>query len=313
MMLHRSVEALSLPDARALQADASPNTTLKRRDLISRIAKGVVVASGAVSSPLIIAPEAADAASLAAKLASRDPAALANSVFNVPPTAQVYPPFLRGTWNVSVKFGGFLFPSTKIPKDKLTQNPLVPGFQKCSIAAVSDVGKENVQYQWKIDPTTGLEDRTTTLQSQIDGFLGYSAVREILYNPKSNPNRLSIDFVEYQTKNAERIELFFNARESEYVEENGVFVCSEYMRQVTFGNGSTVGVPRQVGGNYAHFYTWKPVKTTAEDGSLTVDPNQVSGNLLTAAYLDPQDAMFFEEPSKPVAVYSHILKATRVA
>jgi hypothetical protein len=34
---------------------------------------------------------------LAAKLAKRDPSVLNNSIFNVPPTAQVYPEFMRGT------------------------------------------------------------------------------------------------------------------------------------------------------------------------------------------------------------------------
>lgn len=259
------------------------------------------VNSAASMSTVLLAPQPVYAAGLAAKLASRDPSALSNSVFNVPPAAQVYPDFMRGTWDVQIKFGGFLFPSTKISKERITQNVLIPGFQKCSIAAICDVGKDS-SYEMVINPSTGLEDRVSTLTSQIRGFLGYDAVREILYNPKSNPNRISIDFVEYQTKNAERIELFCNARDSEFVEETGVFVCSECIRQVTFGTGSDVGIPRQVVGNYAHFSTWRP-------GSNNND--SLRGNLLTAAYLDPQDAMFFEEPSKPVAVYSHILTAVK--
>jgi hypothetical protein len=247
-------------------------------------------------------PSPAHAAGLAAKLDKRDPAALGNSVFNVPPTAQVYPDFLRGTWDVSCKFGGFLFPSQRISRERVTANFQIPGFQKCSIASLCDVGSDT-KYQMTIDSTTGLEDRITTLTNQINANLGYSAVGEILYNPKSNPNRLSVDFVEYKTKNAERIELFCNARESEMVPETGVFVCSEYLRQVTFGTGSEVGIPRQVVGNYAHFWTWRRDENSE---------SSIRGNLLTAAYLDPQDAMFFDEPSKPVAVYSHVLNAVRV-
>ena len=261
---------------------------------------------------------------LAAKLAARDPSLLSNSVFNVPPSAQVYPDFMRGNWKVHITFGGYLFPSKKISKERLTQNPLIPGFQKCSIAALCDVGKEDaVSYQMIIDPSTGLEDRRSTLSNQINGFLGYSAVKEILYNPTSNPNRLSIDFIDYKTTNAERIELFCNARESASVPDTGVFVCSEYLRQVTFGTGSNVGIPRQVGGNYAHFWTWRPSSSSlSSSSSSTTDdevtrngdppPKQLRGNLLTAAYLDPQDAMFFDEPTKPVAVYSHVLTATQI-
>jgi hypothetical protein len=238
---------------------------------------------------------------LAAKLSKRDASVLVNPIFNVPPSLQIYPEFLRGTWDVSCRFGGFLFPSQKIPRDVITSNAQIPGFQKCSIAALCDVGKD-VTYQMKIDETTGIEDRKFTFTNQINANLDYSAVKEIIYNGAVNPNRLSIDFVDYRTRNAERIELFCNARESELVEETGAFVCSEYIRQVTFGTGSVQGIPRQVGGNYAHFWTWRKNPDI---------PDAVTGNLLTASYLDPQDPLFFQEPSRPIAIYSHVLSGVR--
>lgn len=248
-------------------------------------------------------PSAAVAAGgLGAKLAKNDPDALKNSVFNIPPSAQVYPAWMQGKFKVVSSFRGFLFPSDKIPKSQVTQDVQIPGFQKCSIAATCDVGKENVPWEMTIE--NGLENRQATLASQVNGYLGYSAVSEVIYNVKDNPNRISIDFVDYKTINAERIELFCNGRESEeYTRDDGaqIFVCSEYVRQVTFGGGSQVGIPRQVVGNYANFWTWKK-----GDGS------HLTGNLLTAAYLDPQDALFFNEPSKPVAIYSHSLKAERL-
>ena len=278
----------------SLSSSNKPPPTISRRGWSSSIVTGASLLTSVSSS-------SAAGGSLASKLSKRDPAVLVNSVFNVPPSAQVFPDFMKGTWDIECKYGGYLFPSTKISRDRLTANVQVPGFQKCSIAALCDLGKDS-RWQMTIDETTGLENRVSTLTSQIDSNLGYSAVAEILYNPKSNPNRLSVDFVEYKTKNAERIELFFNARESEMVPETGVFVCSEYMRQVTFGTGSQVGIPRQVVGNYAHFWTWRKNQD---------DPTVLSGNLLTAAYLDPQDAMFFEEPSKPVVVYSHVLSGLK--
>lgn len=208
---------------------------------------------------------------------------------------------MQGKWKVASSFRGYIFPSDKIPKSQLTQDFQIPGFQKCSIAATCDVGKENVPWELTVD---GVEDRQATLASQINGYLGYTGVSEVIYDGKANPNRISIDFVDYKTINAERIELFCNARESEeYTRDDGaqIFVCSEYVRQVTFGGGSEVGIPRQVVGNYANFWTWKKG-----------EGNQITGNLLTAAYLDPQDALFFNEPSKPVAIYSHALKAEKV-
>jgi hypothetical protein len=274
---------------------SSPQEAMSRRQLIQTAVVGTAATT--------LLPGATLAEGLGARLAKKDPAALKNSVFNLPPAAQVYPDWMKGDWKVSSSFRGYIFPSEKIPKAKLTQDFSIPGFQKCSIAATCDVGKENVPWELKI-LKDGLEDRKATLASQIDGYLGYTAVAEVLYDLKSNPNRLSVDFVDYKTTNAERIELFCNGRESEqYVRDDGakIFVCSEYIRQVTFGGGSEVGIPRQVGGNYANFWTWK----YGDEGKLT-------GNLLTCAYIDPQDALFFDEPSKPVAIYSHSLSAERI-
>lgn len=277
------------------------------------------------STPLLLQllspPEPASAASntgLANKLSQRDPTLLKNSVFNIPPSTQTYPDFLHGDWDVTMKFRGFLFPSTTISKEKIVSNVAIPGFQKLSIASVGDVGRELTTYQMSIDEVTKLEDRKLSLSSSINGHLGYEAVRDVVYDPKDNPNRISIDFIPQRTRNANRIELFCNARESELVSAEKsasgrqTFVCSEYIRQVTFGLSQEFGVARQVSGNYAHFWTWRgpPSSSSAQELELS-SSSTVTGNLLTAAYLDAQDPMFFEEPSKPVVVYSHDLVATR--
>lgn len=243
--------------------------------------------------------------SLAAKLSKRDASVLRNSVFNIPPGAQVYPEFMRGEWSIESKFRGFLFPSTTISKEQITKNFEIPGFQKCSIASISDVGKERTTYRFRIDTKTGLEDKQFNLAQIIDGNLGYDAVDTVLYDAMSNPNRVSVNFVKNRTRNAERIELFYNARESELVSVTPTaqaFFCSEYIRQVTFSLSQEFGVARQVIGNYAHFWTWRK----QEDGMT------MTGNLLTAVYLDPQDPLFFNEPSKPVVVYSQDLVAQRL-
>ena len=243
---------------------------------------------------------------LAARLSKRDAAALKNSAFNIPPKEQKYPDFMRGEWEVESNFRGFLFPSTTIPKSDITRKTDIPGFQKCSIAQVCDVGRESTKYLMKIDPNSGVENRIFNFAQVIDSNLGYKGVEEVLYDGASNSNRISISFVKNRTRNAERIELFCNARESELVPpadgRMSIFVCSEYVRQVTFSLSTEFGVARQVIGNYAHFWTWREQP----------DKNFLTGNLLTCAYLDPNDALFFQEPAKPVAVYSHDLKASRV-
>lgn len=252
---------------------------ISRRDalLSTPITAAAALASVGAANP----PQPASAAlsgGLAAKLSKRDPAALKNSVFNVPPSAQIYPDFMRGEWDVTERFSGYLFPSTTIPKSKIIDDVQVPGFQKCSIAAISDIGREVTTHRMRIDARTGLEDRKYNLANVIGGHLGYNAVDSIDYDIQSNPNRISITFVPNRTRNAERIELFFNARESELVpnprdENYRIFVCSEYMRQVTFSLSQEFGVARQVVGNYAHFWTWREQP----------DGNTLTGNVLTAA------------------------------
>jgi len=283
---------------------------MSRRDALASIPTSATTAATLASVVAAYPTQQASAAlagGLAAKLSKRDPAALKNSVFNVPPSAQVYPDFMRGEWEVTEKFSGYVFPSTTIPKSKIIADVQLPGFQKCSIAAISDIGRELTTYRMRIDAKSGLEDRKYNLANAIGGHLGYNAVESVDYDVQSNPNRVSITFVPNRTRNAERVELFFNARESELVpnprdENYRVFVCSEYMRQVTFSLSQEFGIARQVVGNYAHFWTWREQP----------DGDTLTGNVLTAAYLDPQDSLFFEEPSKPVVVYSHNLEAKKV-
>lgn len=294
---------------------------------------GGILASTAITgraSPFASAPAAAADASLAARLAKRDAAVLRNRVLNLqPPAALVYPVWMRGDWTVASAFAGYTFPSAAISKERLVRNAAIAGFLKCSIAATADVGKERVTYPLTIDRNTGQADVKRDLPLQINAYLGYPAVDAIWCDPQKNPNRVSLDFVDYRTVNAERIELFCNARESQEYnsvrndnndnnnDPAAVFVCAEYLRQVTFGTGSTLGVPRQAVTNYAHFWTWRQPNEEASGGGGGENADDgtsrrlLRGNLLTAAYLDPLDAMFFEEPSLPVAVYSHTLTATR--
>lgn len=292
----------ALSSSHALSLDETKNT-MARRDIFG-------YSSAALAAISAVPPSyAASKTGLAVRLSERDPSLLKNSVFNIPPSVQTYPSFLLGQWDITMKYRGYTFPSSNIPKEKLIQNVNIPGFQKLSIAMVGDVGRDETKYKLSIDESTKTEDRKASLQTSIAGHLGNDAVREVIYDAKENPNRLSIDFIPQRTRNANRIELFCNARESELVtvpsKSDGVprniFVCSEYIRQVTFGLSQEFGVARQISGNYAHFWTWR--ETESKD--------TVKGNLLTAAYLDAQDAMFFEEPSKPVVVYSHDLIGLR--
>lgn len=280
---------------------SSSSLLLSRRDAMA----ATTFTSSAPSLLLGVNNVDSAASSLTKRLSLKDPSLLSNKLFNLPPSAQVYPPWLRGTWRVdSTTFAGFVFPSKAIPKETIVANPTLAGFQKLSIINLPDIGSTIPPYQISIDPSTGLEDRAATFRSLIDAALSYKAVQQVKYDPTKNPNRISIDFVDYRTTNAERVELFCNARESS--SDSSLFCCAEYVRQVTFGTGRQVGIPRQVVTNYANFYTYQ--RQTSSDSTAAT---AVLGNLLTAAYLDPQDPLYFQEPSKPVVVYSHNFRFTR--
>jgi hypothetical protein len=89
----------------------------------------------------------------------------------LPPAAQVYPDWMKGTWRVTSSFRGYVFPSDKIPKTTSTQDYDVPGFQKCSIAETCDVGKENVSWELRVTDDA-LLDREVTLGERGGWLLG---------------------------------------------------------------------------------------------------------------------------------------------
>lgn len=166
------------------------------------------------------------------------------------------PPRLLGTWRATLSFDGYELPAKDLlSREEIFAEPTVPGLQKCSVALIPDVGKEGVQFQMRWVREKGgavREDRATNLRSAIAGGLGYDAIERVEYkadpmlpNPFGvNPNRLSLIFVPGRTLNAERIEIFANAREWEAPSPD-MFLESEYVRQVTFSSSRT-GVPRQV-------------------------------------------------------------------
>mmetsp|Transcript_60858 Transcript_60858/g.98549 ORF Transcript_60858/g.98549 Transcript_60858/m.98549 type:complete len:210 (-) Transcript_60858:178-807(-) len=171
----------------------------------------------------------------------------------------------------------------------------IPGFQKLSIAQIPDVGavgRYTLRFLRRKDGKV-VEDKEFNVASLIDNALGVRAVQSVKC---AKADRCSIQFVQGVTRNAEQIELFYNSRESETSADARTFAFSEYLRQVTYSLSTTMGVARQEVGEYQHFWTLQ----LQDDGSIT-------GNLLTAAYLQPQDALFFEAPSAPVVIYSNIL------
>jgi len=252
--------------------------------------------------------------SLRDRLAKRDAKALKKPIFSAQPELQVLPSWFLGCWDTTVTFNGFEFPPIEgLSKETLVKDVGLAGFQKLSIAMLVDVGKQSTTYETRFGPAPvvgvfpakpgAIEDRAFNLKSSIEATLARpGCVPRVDYDSRSNPNRCSVTFAEGATRNAERIELFTNNRESEVIDER-TFVASELFRQVTFSASQTAGVPREAITEYQYFWTHR----CSEDGNL------IRSNLLTAAYFEPQDPNFFKAVSTPAAVYSHNFEYRRRA
>lgn len=222
------------------------------------------------------------------------------SVVALPLNTQTFPEWLEGTWQASTEFAGFELPVKKLKKETLMKDKSIPGFQKLSLAQIPDVGapgRFEMRFIKRADGSV-VEDKPYNLQSMIDNGLGRVQAVKAVTCPAAD--RCSVSFVPGATRNAEQIELFFNARESEAPGADGTFAFAEFTRQVTYSLSTTMGVARQEVGEYQVFWTLRPQR----QGS-------VRGNILVAAYLQPQDALFFEAPAAPVVIYSYDLVLTK--
>ena len=103
-----------------------------------------------------------------------------------------------------------------------------------------------------------LEDRAFNLKSIVNAYLGKDAVESVEYEPTRDANRTTVNIRPGASPNAERIELFCNARESETRASDGTFFAAEASRQVTLGYGKDFGTARVVNTDYQHVWTFTP-------------------------------------------------------
>lgn len=263
------------------------------------------------------------------------------------PGAMTYPDWLEGEWATTTDFAGYEFPSRLIDKGSLTREATTPGFQKLSLAYVPDVGRDTTRYRMRFtrggkreSPVT--EDRVFNLTEIINAYVGEDAVEEVEYDGVKDPNRVTIRLKRGVSNNAERIELFTNARESETRQSDQTFFASETLRQVTLGYSTSYGVARMVPTDYTHVWTYTPLPDV-DGGSVDEQRvgqtdskvvNRVKVTLSTAGYLQPNDALKYTArptsqngvPSapvpqvgaasalafEPVVLYSHVMFLERV-
>ncbi|KAK9833301.1 hypothetical protein WJX81_004567 [Elliptochloris bilobata] len=206
-----------------------------------------------------------------------------------------YPAWLAGEWQVAgVRLEGVVF-----PLGQRFVNRLTPGVTKASlIAALADVGASQdravtyrERYVATADGRSAAPDRPFNIQQQVDAFLGLpGSVQSVA---SADPARLAITFTtprrdkSVQAADRRRAELFVNAHGSA-APTSDRFVASEGFRQVTQANRAGQVGDYQVVREYSR----------QADGSVAVRQR-------VAAFLQPQDALYFETGGRAVALYDH--------
>lgn len=232
------------------------------------------------------------------------------------PGATKYPLFLLGEWEEEVSFAGYEFPSDEfIDRKTLERAATCPGFQKLSVAYLPDVGKTPApKYRARfvhekpgenVNEASGdvVEDRAFNLRNIFNAYLeDETAVESVDYDFSKNPNRATVTLRRGAANNAERVELFTNARESETSGIDGCsFLCAETLRQVSLGYSVDYNTARVVNYDYEHVWRYQPMrddKITPFDVKNKGDSfedirrcNFVKARLFTVAYLQSDDAM----------------------
>lgn len=233
---------------------------------------------------------------LRARLARRNLQELKSPIFNIPPRQQTFPEWLEGTWLVEQRFVSAAFPV--LAQETVIREEDTPGFKVCSIIDFADVGKPRVIYESRYIREQGVlvEDLPFSIRSSVSAHLGGNkSVTRVDYMPEKDPNRWSLAI--RGSKNAERVEVFVNARDSESPPSDpDLFFSSEYRRQVTFSSRVLQGY----NGNYQHFKIYR-----------RLDKDNVRLNVITASYFDPLSPKYFETVDKPVVVFRHQMNLTR--
>jgi hypothetical protein len=132
-----------------------------------------------------------------------------------------------------------------------------------------------------------------------------------------------VRFVPGATVNAERIELFSNARESATRPADGVFFALEALRQVTLGYTTQYNTPRVAVTDYTHVWTYRRLPP-GEDGR-----DAIRATLSTAGYVQPNEALKYTTDgvpgaapqldgllaatTEPVVLFSHTVDMRRAA
>ena len=165
------------------------------------------------------------------------------------PGPMKYPLFLLGEWEQEVSFWirvpvgrihrpGYVGESSHVSWISKVEFGISSRRQENARAKVQITRFVHERPGENIDDARGdvVEDRAFNLQNIFNAYLeDETAVESVDYDFSKNPNRATVTLRRGAANNAERVELFTNARESETSGKDGSFLCAETVRQVSLG------------------------------------------------------------------------------
>jgi hypothetical protein len=263
----------------------------------------------AAADPTTCTPEASSAtAGLLMTPSVRNPGA-AWAITNTQRTL-FYPDWLEGEWEwsnaqlVSVSNPlGERFVTRNTPG--VTKNSMILGFP--DVGASLNTGRPVTFRQRQVrDAAQGgiVQDRPFNIAQKMQGYLGYLAVERVEYEPVKNPTRVSVLYTtprrDGTSNDRRKAELFLNARTGECVASatpgREVYVTTENIRQVNQAK------------NDGFVYDYLVItRYSRAAGSDALDISQ-----RVAAFVMPQEPLYFEALDKAVALYDYTFQARRV-
>ncbi|EFJ52741.1 hypothetical protein VOLCADRAFT_127341 [Volvox carteri f. nagariensis] len=196
-----------------------------------------------------------------------------------------YPAWLAGEWEVTARFAAASF-----PQGHRLLGRTVPGVLKGSmVAALPDVG--------------AAMDGVFNVRQLMDAFYSFAVTRKVEYEPLKNPTRLTVVYATPRkdksviSEDLRKAELIINNRISQEISPTD-FIVAELFRQMAVATTEVTAAT-----------------AAAASGSVVVTGIGAEVQVLqrVAAFLQPQDAAFFEAGNQAVAVYDYTYTLKRVA
>ena len=236
-----------------------------------------------------------------------------------------YPPYLIGSWNMSMKFAGANF-TDMIPLDVLADNDNIPGFSNYSIIFIPDMGKDvnNINFRYVQLDSHPREDHPHNIRSLIKAFTNndtniisapYSFQKaNLIDSPANKWTVMYNDSKGYGTINLE-------TQKRDIVVTAGSVETLEFIRQThirnQYNNDSNKIMKRKkiIKSDYA--LKWKlSVPAALNDTFITVQDlrssNVIVGTLDILVYVQPTNDLYMTLPGRPAGVFSYNIVMERL-